>query len=226
MTSDARTEDKGKPPPRWLIKAMTRTHVALHKLVGGRWFNTLQGDEVCFVTMTGAKSGRTITIPLMYVPYGEGVLLVASVGGAPKNPVWYNNLVKHPEIQVNHRGRVMKLRARLAAPKRSPPSGRSATSTTPPTPTTASAPTATSRSSSASRCSAGEPRSTRAPEVVVGRLRRLVLPIGPGTLLDPAPRSPNMPRKRPQAARAPLAPARHRSNHRLHGCREADKVRT
>lgn len=120
MTSDARTEDKGKPPPRWLIKAMTRTHVALHKLVGGRWFNTLQGDEVCFVTMTGAKSGRTITIPLMYVPYGEGVLLVASVGGAPKNPVWYNNLVKHPEIQVNHRGRVMKLRARLAAPEEKP----------------------------------------------------------------------------------------------------------
>ena len=73
------------------------------------------GDDVCFVTMKGARTGRTLTIPLMYVPYEEGVLLVASQGGAPKNPVWYGNLVKHPEIGVEHRGRKMQLRARLAA---------------------------------------------------------------------------------------------------------------
>jgi deazaflavin-dependent oxidoreductase (nitroreductase family) len=48
------------------------------------------------------------------------VLLVASQGGAPKNPVWYGNLVKHPEIEVNHRGRRMKLRARLATPEEKP----------------------------------------------------------------------------------------------------------
>ena len=72
------------------------------------------------MTMTGAKSGRTRTIPLMYVPHEEGVLLVASQGGAPKNPVWYGNLVKHPEIEVSHRGRRMQLRARLAAPEEKP----------------------------------------------------------------------------------------------------------
>jgi F420H(2)-dependent quinone reductase len=110
----------GSPPPRWLIKAMTRSHVFLHRVSGGRLFNKLGGDEVCFVTMTGAKSGRTLTIPLMYVPYGEGVLLVASQGGAPKNPVWYGNLVKHPDIEVVHRGRHMKLRARLARPDEKP----------------------------------------------------------------------------------------------------------
>jgi len=108
-------EGKGAPPPRWILKAMTRSHVFLNKLVGGRWLNTLQGDEVCFITMTGAKSGRTITIPLMYVPYQEGVILVASQGGAVKNPVWYNNLVQHPDIEVRHRGRHMSLRARLAS---------------------------------------------------------------------------------------------------------------
>ena len=68
----------------------------------------------------GAKSGRRLTIPLMYVPYQQGVLLVASQGGAPRNPVWYGNLVKHPDIEVNYRGRVMKLRARLAAPEEKP----------------------------------------------------------------------------------------------------------
>lgn len=111
---------EGKPPPRWILKAMTRTHVFLHRLSGERGFNKLGKDDVCFVTMTGAKSGRTLTIPLMYVPYEQGVLLVASQGGAPKNPLWYGNLVKHPELEVEHRGKVMQLRARLAAAEEKP----------------------------------------------------------------------------------------------------------
>ena len=109
-----------KPPPRWVLKAFTRTHVFLNQATGGHAFNKLGGDDVCFVTMTGAKSGRQITNPLMYVPHGEGVLLVASQGGAPKNPVWYNNIVKHPDIEVRHRGRRMQLRARLATAEEKP----------------------------------------------------------------------------------------------------------
>jgi deazaflavin-dependent oxidoreductase (nitroreductase family) len=112
--------DTGSPPPKWVLKAVTRTHVFLHRATGGRFFNKLAGDEVCFVTMTGAKSGRTLTVPLMYVPYGDGVLLVASQGGAPRNPVWYRNLVKHPDVEVSHRGQRMRLRARLAQPEEKP----------------------------------------------------------------------------------------------------------
>ena len=119
MTEAAPSSSTGRPPPRWALKAMTRLHVFLHRVTGGG-LNKLGGDEVCFVTMTGAKSGRTLTVPLMYVPYKEGVLLVASQGGAPKNPVWYHNLVKHPEIEVEHRGRRMQLRARLADPSEKP----------------------------------------------------------------------------------------------------------
>lgn len=115
--AEEKTTEKGPPAPRWVLKLMTRTHVFLNRASGGRWFNTLAGDDVCFVDMTGAKSGRALTVPLMYVPYQEGVLLVASQGGAPKNPVWYRNLVKHPDIEVTHRGRRMTLRARLAAPE-------------------------------------------------------------------------------------------------------------
>ena len=118
--SSAPSTGTGAAPPRWAIKAMTRTHVFLNRLTGGRLFNSMRGDDVCFVTMKGAKSGRTLTIPLMYVPYREGVLLVASLGGAPRHPVWYHNLVKHPEIAVSHRRRRMKLRARLATPEEKP----------------------------------------------------------------------------------------------------------
>ncbi len=114
------TSGTGSPPPRFILKTMTRLHVFLHRLSGGRFFNTLAGDDVCFVTMTGAKSGRRLTIPLMYVPYEGGILLVASQGGAPKNPVWYGNLIKTPDIEASHRGQNMKLRARLATAEEKP----------------------------------------------------------------------------------------------------------
>ncbi|MFQ5417117.1 MAG: nitroreductase/quinone reductase family protein [Myxococcota bacterium] len=118
--SAATSTGAGAPPPRWIVKAMTRLHVLLHRLSGGRLFNRLGGDDVCFVTMKGAKSGRSLTIPLMYVPYRDGVLLVASLGGAPRNPAWYHNLVKYPDIAVSHRGHRMQLRARLASPGEKP----------------------------------------------------------------------------------------------------------
>lgn len=103
--------------PHWIVKTFARMQVFLNRLSGGRLFNSFGGREICFVTMKGAKSGRTLTMPLMYVPYGDGVLLVASLGGAPRNPVWYHNLVKYPEIVVRHRRSSMKLRARLATPE-------------------------------------------------------------------------------------------------------------
>jgi F420H(2)-dependent quinone reductase len=103
-----------KMPPKWIFKLISRMHIFLNRITFGKFFNTLSGKDVCFVTMTGAKSGRRITMPLMWVPYGEGVLLVASQGGAPKHPAWYHNIVKHPDVAVRHRGKVQKLSARVA----------------------------------------------------------------------------------------------------------------
>ncbi|HTK96667.1 MAG TPA: nitroreductase/quinone reductase family protein, partial [Pseudomonadales bacterium] len=40
---------------------------------------------------------------------------VASLGGAPKNPVWYYNLVAHPDIEVQVKENTLRLRARLAS---------------------------------------------------------------------------------------------------------------
>jgi deazaflavin-dependent oxidoreductase (nitroreductase family) len=119
--SDQQAAEKSQfSPPKWMMKSVSRTHIFLNRITRGKMFNTLAGDEVCFVTMTGAKSGRTITMPLMYVPYESGVLLVASLGGAPKNPVWYYNIAKNPDIKVKHRGKEMQLRARLAGTDEKP----------------------------------------------------------------------------------------------------------
>lgn len=56
--------------------------------------------SLILLTTKGAKTGQPRIIPLMYVPYGNGVLAVASKGGAPKDPDWYHNLVLHPQVTV------------------------------------------------------------------------------------------------------------------------------
>jgi len=99
---------------RQFIKPFSRFNVFVYQLTGGRLMGKFQGLPVVLVTMTGATSGKQRTIPLMYVPYNDGIIIVASLGGAPKSPVWYKNLVAHPDISVRHRGTEMKLRARLA----------------------------------------------------------------------------------------------------------------
>ena len=120
MAEKTQGTDSGAPPPRWIMKIVTRVHVAIYRLTGGRMGNTLSGDDVCFVTMTGAKSGRILTVPLMYVPHGDNVLLVASMGGAPKNPVWYYNIAKNPDVEIEHRGKSRKMRARIASSEEKP----------------------------------------------------------------------------------------------------------
>ena len=47
------------------------------------------------LTTRGVKTGQPRTIPLMYVPYGDTVLAVASKGGAAKDPDWYHNVLTH-----------------------------------------------------------------------------------------------------------------------------------
>ncbi len=107
-------------PPKWFMKLMSRSHNALNRLTFGKAFNTLSGDEVVFVTMTGAKTGKRITIPLMHVPYQDGVLLVASLGGAPRHPAWYHSVKKNPDITVRYRGKATPMRARLATAEEKP----------------------------------------------------------------------------------------------------------
>lgn len=106
----ATSEQMGKIIP--YLKGFSAFHVKVYQWSNGRLMGQLMGRDVCLVTMTGAKSGLQRVIPLMYVPYGEGVILVASQGGAPGNPVWYHNLIAHPDIEVQYKSKKMKLRAR------------------------------------------------------------------------------------------------------------------
>lgn len=99
---------------RRIIKPFSGLNAFVYKLSGGRLMNTFQGRPVVLIEMTGAKSGQKRTIPLMYVPYKEGVIIVGSQGGAPKSPVWVKNLFAHPDIVAQYKSKRMNLRARLA----------------------------------------------------------------------------------------------------------------
>ena len=58
------------------------------------------GAPMVLLTTTGAKSGRKLTTPLMYLPDGDRMVIFASKGGAPANPAWYHNLVANPEVTL------------------------------------------------------------------------------------------------------------------------------
>ena len=98
-----------------LMRVFTRINVWVYQLSGGRLMNRMLGTPICLVTMTGARSGRKRVIPLMYNPNGEDVILVASLGGAPKNPVWYYNLVANPDVEIQVGAVKRRMRCRQAS---------------------------------------------------------------------------------------------------------------
>ena len=76
-----------------------REQVELYERTGGREGNTLRdtGIPVIIVTMKGKASGKVRKIALMRVEHGGEYALVASMGGAPTNPLWYGNLLANPD---------------------------------------------------------------------------------------------------------------------------------
>jgi deazaflavin-dependent oxidoreductase (nitroreductase family) len=59
-----------------------------------------QDRPLLLLTTTGAKSGQPYTTPMMYIPDGDRLLVIASNIGAPVHPDWYHNLVAHPNVTV------------------------------------------------------------------------------------------------------------------------------
>src|SRR4051812_28197709 len=66
----------------------------------GKVGGPFEGRSVMLLTTTGAKSGRRFTLPLVYLPDGERLVIFASKAGAPTNPDWYHNLVANPVVTV------------------------------------------------------------------------------------------------------------------------------
>jgi len=67
---------------------------------GGTEGTELKGRPVILLTTVGAKSGKIRKTPLMRVEHDGEYAVVASLGGAPKHPVWYFNIKKNPRVEL------------------------------------------------------------------------------------------------------------------------------
>jgi len=77
-----------------------REQAELYERSGGTEGTTLRGMPVIVLTSVGAKSGKLRKTALMRVEHDGEYAVVASLGGAPQNPVWYYNLVAHPHVEL------------------------------------------------------------------------------------------------------------------------------
>ena len=94
---------------RWLIpRTRGRLKVAM-------------GQPILLLHTRGARSGQPRTTPLLYTPYDEGFIVVASKAGAAHHPAWYHNILAHPDaVTVELRGRHIAVRPRVVeGPERS-----------------------------------------------------------------------------------------------------------
>jgi deazaflavin-dependent oxidoreductase (nitroreductase family) len=99
---------------------------------GGRDGHIWEGVTTLLLTTTGRRSGQPRTTPLIYGRAGERYLVVASRGGAPEHPDWYENLVAQPVVQVQVMADRFSARARTATAAEKPALWKTMTSIWPP----------------------------------------------------------------------------------------------
>lgn len=74
--------------------------VERYEATDGKEAGDLQGKPVVIITMRGRKSGKLRKTPVMRVEHDGTYAVVASMGGAPRHPVWYFNLVDSPTVTL------------------------------------------------------------------------------------------------------------------------------
>ncbi len=120
----SKPEGLDKPYVGKIIKTMSAVHLALYRwtggLLGSKWRVGSAfplGIPVLLLTTVGRKSGLPRTLPLLFIEEGDTIVVGASKGGLPGDPLWYKNLVATPECEVQIKRRKMKMKARTASPE-------------------------------------------------------------------------------------------------------------
>jgi deazaflavin-dependent oxidoreductase (nitroreductase family) len=128
MTTDIvkikpKPEGLDKPYVPKIIKVMSQVNTAVYRWTGGLLGSTWRvgsafpwGIPVLLLTTIGRKTGQPRTLPLIFIEEGDRVIIVASKGGLPSEPLWYKNLVANPECDVQIKRRKLKMSARTASP--------------------------------------------------------------------------------------------------------------
>ena len=80
--------------------AWARQQAELYEATNGEKAGDLRSRPVIVLTSVGAKTGKLRKTALMRVEHEGVYAVVASMGGAPKHPVWYYNLKKNPQVEL------------------------------------------------------------------------------------------------------------------------------
>lgn len=96
-------------------KLFGKEHVQRYRETGGEVGHIWkEGSTVLLLTTKGRKTGEPRTTPLIYARDGDRFVIVASKGGAPKHPGWYENLTKDPHVELQVEDEVFPATARTA----------------------------------------------------------------------------------------------------------------
>jgi len=93
-------------PAAWVLaRTMHRLDGWTARASGGRYTaaSLLSGLPIIELTTTGARSGQPRAVPLVGVPDGERLILIASNWGQARHPAWYYNVKAHPQVTVTGR---------------------------------------------------------------------------------------------------------------------------
>ena len=97
-------------------RTLSTLHTLLYRITRGRLGRRLVDNDMLLLTTTGRISGKTHTVPLLYLEDGGALVVIASWGGRPDHPHWYENLVTQPSCFVTLPGRRFPATARTASP--------------------------------------------------------------------------------------------------------------
>ncbi len=113
-----------KPPPPVppagsfglkMMNVLTKLNVVAYRASGGRLGGKMQQAPVCILHTVGRKSGKARTTPLLYLPDGDKVILVASAGGRETSPAWWLNLRAMDTAEIEIKGKRTPMSPRLAS---------------------------------------------------------------------------------------------------------------
>jgi len=106
---------------RFLFKLFMGLHVFIYRLTGGKLGGSMGRFKVLILTTKGRKSGKILSNPVGYFERDGKYIVVASNGGADKNPSWYYNIKGNPNdvtIQVNEKTMKVKPEIVLGEPRK------------------------------------------------------------------------------------------------------------
>jgi len=101
-----------------VLNQVMKGHVAVYRATGGRIGRKVPGmPPMLLLEHVGAKSGKHRVTPLVYMPDGDDLIVVASKGGFPKDPAWMHNLRANPDVDIQVGSEKRRVHARQATPE-------------------------------------------------------------------------------------------------------------